>query len=244
MDAETIPQKMCTACHEHFPATAEYFQPYARGRYGVVSECRPCRLARKRKDWARDAERINAQRRADQPKRLAQFQAWIARHPDYWSERYAEHQEEILARAKARYEADPEKYRQQGLEAARRRQGRLDALPNLLTEAQRQAALDYWGGCCAVCGEAPGEEGKALAHDHWIPLADEACPGTVVWNSVPLCDGRDGCNTRKHDCEPLVFLRRYYGGDMVAAQDKLHEIEVFFAWMTVWEKEAPWPSQG
>jgi hypothetical protein len=231
--------KCCTACRESFPATATYFQPYPRGKHGVVSECRPCRLARKRKDWARDAERLNAQRRADPGKRRTQFQAWIARHPDYWVKWYATHQEEVLARAQQRYDANPTKYRAQGLRAAQRRQERLEALPYLLTEAQRQAALTYWGGCCAICSAAPGEQGKALAFDHWIPLADDDCPGTVAWNMVPLCDGRHGCNTRKHDCKPLVFLRRYYHGDMQQAEDTLHTIETFFIWVKDQHDGAP-----
>ena len=153
------------------------------------------------------------------------------RNPDYSVEWYAAHQEEVLERAHERYWNDPEKYREQGLRAAHRRQERLEALPNLLTDPQREQILAYWGGCCAVCGAAPGEDGKALALDHWIPLADEHCPGTVAWNTLPLCDGRDGCNTRKHDCDPVVFVQRFFKGDDLAAQKKLLAIEVFLTWM-------------
>src|SRR5207253_2649004 len=124
--------------------------------------------------------------------------------PDYYVAWYAAHQEEILSRAQARYDADPIAFREKGRQAAEVRRQRIAALPNLLNNAQREEALLFWGKCCAVCGSAEGGEGKALAHDHWIALADTRCPGTVAWNSVPLCDGRNGCNTRKHDQDPYV----------------------------------------
>lgn len=220
-------KKECRKCHQEFPATAEYFCVARRNRDGLHTRCHACRREDKRAAWARDADVINEQRRSDPEKRLRQFQAWVAKHPDYSVQWYARHQDEVLTRAQRRYDADPVKYRARGREAFAVRKTRIAALPNLLTDGQKQEALDYWHGYCAVCGAAPGEDGKALAHDHWIALADPSCPGTVAWNSVPLCDGRNGCNTRKHDQDPWVFLVRYFTPDIIAAQQKLREIATF-----------------
>jgi hypothetical protein len=185
------------------------------------------RRATKRQWWEKHAERLNAQRRAAPEKRRRQFEAWVTQRPDYFVEWYARHQEQVLARAKERYEADIDTYRERGIHAASLRRQRIAALPNVFTYAQRQEALAFWHNCCAVCDAVPGEDGKALAHDHWIPLADTRCPGTMAWNSVPLCDGRNGCNTRKHDQDPYVFLLRHYSHDEEKAQEKLYEIEAF-----------------
>ena len=87
-------------------------------------------------------------------------------------------------------------------------------------------AKQYWHYSCAVCGHEEGFE-WTLSMDHWIPLTDPYCPGTVVENIVPLCEGNAGCNNIKSDRAPYVFLVEKLGARKAKA--KLQEIEVYLA---------------
>jgi hypothetical protein len=82
------------------------------------------------------------------------------------------------------------------------RRARESELPSTFTAADWKSALEYFGGCCAVCGRPPGLW-HTLAADHWIPINSRDCPGNVPWNIVPLChdkrDGSGGCNNLKRD---------------------------------------------
>lgn len=82
------------------------------------------------------------------------------------------------------------------------RKARERGLPNTLTIAEWQAALDYFGGRCAYCGS----EGE-LSQDHYVPLSDPDCPGTVVQNILPACRG---CNSSKKNLPPAQWLRRKF----------------------------------
>jgi len=94
-------------------------------------------------------------------------------------------------------------------------QSRKLSLPNTLTPDQWQNALNYFNGCCAVCGrqlnDMFGEFTSAM--DHWIPLSykGDDNPGTVAQNIIPLCHGIDGCNNRKKNIMPDIWLERQFG---------------------------------
>lgn len=84
------------------------------------------------------------------------------------------------------------------------------SLPDEFTTADWQAALNYFGGCCAVCGRPQGLW-HTLAADHWIPLNSPDCPGTVDWNIVPLCHGNGGCNNSKQNRPAAEWLVEKFG---------------------------------
>jgi len=102
------------------------------------------------------------------------------------------------------------------------------ALPNTMTAADRRRALDYWGGCCAICGKPPGLW-HTVTLDHWIPISHADCPGTVPANLLPMCHGNDGCNNQKHAKNPQQWLVAKLGRRKAAR--KLEEIQYFFRWM-------------
>ena len=91
-----------------------------------------------------------------------------------------------------------------------RRLARKRGLPDAFTASDWQFALDFFGGCCAVCGRQPGLW-HTLAADHWIPLASPDCPGTVPWNIVPLCHGDGGCNNAKQSRPAVEWLTTTFG---------------------------------
>lgn len=90
------------------------------------------------------------------------------------------------------------------------RRARVRDLPSEFTTQDWIACVDYFGGCCAVCGRQPGLW-HTLASDHWIPLNSRECPGTVPYNIVPLCHGDGGCNNSKQDRPPSEWLIAKFG---------------------------------
>lgn len=96
------------------------------------------------------------------------------------------------------------------------KRARKHALPETLTTEQWVACLDYFGYCCAVCGQPAGMF-TTLAQDHWIPVAYKGAdnPGTVLTNMIPLCHsteaGMFGCNNRKGDRNAHDWLVSTYG---------------------------------
>jgi hypothetical protein len=115
----------------------------------------------------------------DRTKRMEQTRAWRNRNPDHQREYYERNREAYFVRTHIRL-------------------ARKSNRPDNFTPADWQFALDYFNGCCAACGRPPGLW-HTLARDHWIPLTDANCPGTVPSNMVPLCHGIEGCNNSKHD---------------------------------------------
>jgi len=137
---------------------------------------------------------------------------------------YHANKEEIRQRRKE-YRQRPEVHRRV-LTLNRHRKTRRHNLPNTFTEEHWQYALDYWGGCCAICGR-PAGLWHNIVMDHWIPLSSSKCPGTIPTNIVPLCHGIDGCNNSKHNRNPKRWLIKTLGTKK--GQDKLETIEKYFA---------------
>lgn len=118
-------------------------------------------------------------------------------------------------------------------EISRRRRSRLKELPFDFYAEDEQFALEYWNNCCAVCGEELDFTKKPKGHtvwsfDHWIPITDERKnnPGTVPWNMLPMCHGKNSCNSSKLNSDPIEWLYRKFPDD---ADSIIEKIETFFS---------------
>lgn len=131
-----------------------------------------------------------------------------------------------IARAKAK---KPELYAESKRVIKHRRRARIRGLPDTLTAQEWQHAVEYFGGCCAICGRPPGLWHK-LAADHWVAISDPSCPGTVATNIVPLCDKQDGCNQSKGNKPAEQWLVQTFGKRR--AKQILDRIEVYFRSLT------------
>lgn len=107
---------------------------------------------------------------------------------------YLNNREKIIARSK-KYRQRPDSKRKI-LVANQRYKARKKSLSHTLTVQEWDYAMHYWNGRCAVCGCTPGFWHK-IAMDHWIPLSNPDCPGTIAVNIIPLCHGVGGCNNSK-----------------------------------------------
>jgi hypothetical protein len=111
-------------------------------------------------------------------------------------------------------------------------QSRKAELPANFKPIDWQRALNYFNGCCAVCdrqlndllGDYPAQA------DHWIPMSNPDCPGTVPTNIVPLCGQRGGCNQLKGTKHPREWLIERYGKRR--ALQILDRIDTYFRSLT------------
>lgn len=188
---------------------------YAENRETIVERARTWHL--NNREYANEQSRIRYG--DDRDRVLRRVKAYRIHHKDKIKSYRTANKDAIRAR-ETKYR---ERYRDKRLAYSRssqakhsrlatkhRRRARTQELPSVFTGADWQTAVDYFGGCCAVCGRPPGLW-HTLAADHWIPLASPDCPGTVPWNIVPLCHGVDGCNNSKGSALPSDWLTGRFG---------------------------------
>jgi len=173
---------------------------------------------------AANSEKLNEKSRvyraANPEKAREAVRVWRAANPEKVRER------ERVYRA-----ANPEKVRVY----SQRRRARKANLPNTLTTAEWQYAIDYFYGYCAVCGRPPKDlfKTRRVNADHWIPLTKGG--GTTADNIVPLCSGEDGCNNSKHNAMPEVWLAQQFGKRK--ARVILQRINAYFELVKAKDKE-------
>lgn len=231
-------QKRCTQCLQWFQNTATHYPTKKpRCRECLKQELQKWREANKdhiaqyqreqrvnqteeQREHVRELSRANRQRNRQYI--LQRERIWRAAHPEVW-QRYR------LANSE-RLKIAIRQWRQKNRHLCRltdsRRRARERALPDTLTIDQWADCLDYWQHRCAICGRPPGLW-HTIAQDHWIPLTDPRCPGTVACNIIPLCHGQNGCNNSKGMKEPHMWLERRTGKRKARA--KIREIEAYLA---------------
>ena len=209
--------KRCTKCDAEYPATPEYFSRKAKSKSGLQAECKRCKAER-----MREYKRVNAEKISERKREYRQENA------EKIHERNRKYNqanvEKIRERSRKWQQANPEKRRVTG----QRREARKRALPDTLTNEQWSYAVDYFHGCCAVCGRQTPDllNTHTLAIDHWIPLNSPDCTGTIATNIIPLCHGIEGCNNRKSDKPAEQWLTETYGKRK--AKQILTRIEAYF----------------
>ncbi len=233
MSESTTFQKICTVCGQSFPYTAEFFPIYkSRGKRCLRGACRPCwRAGRKAHNDAtreQDRQRRRNWRQANPDKVTTQKKRSHERNREHdlarskrWRDSNLEHAREVCRDA---YYQDRGKYIRKAMLNTIKRMARKRNLPDMFTDADWQRALEYFGGCCAICGR-PAGLWHTIAMDHWIPLSAHDCPGTVASNIIPLCHGIDGCNNSKGNRNPVTWLTAKLG--KTKAGRKLVEISAY-----------------
>lgn len=217
-------QKQCTKCGE-----GKIISMFAKrkGRPRGTSWCKTCisKYQKQYRQLPEAKEWLKTYQKSGKPKEY--HRQWCKRNPDKLklyalkhkgsrAEYYREY-ERINKETKRAYRKEyyrrPEIKRRIYTNEQRKRARKL-SLPHTLTAQEWQHALNYFNGCCAVCGRQLNDmfgEFKA-AMDHWIPLSykGDDNPGTVATNIVPLCHGVDGCNNSKHNKLPDVWLKHKF----------------------------------
>lgn len=223
--------KHCNKCNNDFPATPEYFYRDRGKKDGLSTTCKSCKDISSKRWIANNKEQkyVTSKRyREAHKQKLSEYQKiYRQEHEEQMREYKREWRLENIDRFREnqrRYQRDNrdkvnkwqsecyhnnlEKSRTRGRIKALNRRARMKDLPNTLTPDQWDQVLNYFDQRCAVCGRLPSEhEGLTIAADHWIPVSDPNCPGTVIWNIVPLCHGNTGCNNSKSNQDPREWLK-------------------------------------
>lgn len=231
------PTKCCTKCGRELPATVEYFTTHKKTRDGLYPSCRSCKQKVPRNYSeavrARNKKKYNTNRANPEwveNKNLQARERYRICHPLPVIEfrtctkcgckksitQFPRNGRAISSHCKACKSRWYSEYVRQNPHIGRvrnhQRRSRKNNLPHTLTEDQWKDTLEYFDNKCAVCGRSSASDSEyTLAIDHWIPLADKDCPGTTVWNCIPLCHGKNGCNNSKHNTPALVWLIKKYG---------------------------------
>jgi len=237
--------RMCCACKRELPCTDEFFYQDKRHPDGLNAACKICRDARRGRTEKRKSPTRGlslGQRRCTKcsavfPSTVEYFDRDNHR-PDGLlpickkcnANKSAQWAKANPDRVRLRARKSAKKYAVQRRVSWHRYRTRKLALPCDFTNTDWQRALDYFSHSCAACGKPRGLW-HTLAQDHWIPLSNPNCPGTVPANIVPLChtkkDGTDGCNNTKGGQSPEIWLEKKFG--KAKATSIMKRIKAYFS---------------
>lgn len=195
--------RFCNTCHQD-KAPSEF--SLSKAGDGLSVHCKACQSAKRKMRYYANVE-----------KRRSEGRAYYRAHRDM----------KLIAGREWRI-ANPDKCRTYSRLNQVKRRALRRKYPQRFSEADWQNCLVYWGGRCAICKRLPGN-GRKLSMDHWIPLTDPDCPGTVAINIIPLCHGIGGCNNSKGQKRPDIWLTERYGS--ILANIFLKRIEAYFEWV-------------
>lgn len=225
-------EKKCSRCGRVFPATKEYFHQTTTSRSvtRLISACRECANIQHNIDY-RNKHPLPIDKLPDHLKKCTKCKTVYPKTGQYFylstNKRgtliHLPHCKSCQVEDRKQTNA---RHPQSMKTALVRRRARVRNLPNDYTSTDWQNALNYFYGCCAICGRQQGFF-HTLAMDHWIPLSSSNCPGTVPSNIVPLCHGIDGCNNSKGNRDALEWLTSKYGKQK--AKEKFNNIQTYFA---------------
>lgn len=219
--------RRCVRCGKEYPLTSEFFGIDNSKPEGISRICKPCKQAAFRRYYETNNEKMRARTRE-----------WVRSRPNYVREWQAKNKYKVAGYSRQTKEKYPERvksrkanWRTNNLDRVRktarewaarnpdniqlkrqRRGARLAGLPDELTVDEWQHAKHYWGYKCAYCGLE-----RKLTIDHYIPVGDQRCTGTVVTNVIPACLS---CNASKKGKDPIVWLTSKFG------EEKAHEIRI------------------
>lgn len=233
--------KRCAMCDEVKPATVEYFSRDSRRDLGLQPKCKACNKAyrqaniehriRTQKEWYRlNVDAVRERAKARRSETIHAQRLYNARNRDRIRKRsraYRERKKEQLREYNRMYRRNNKHIfvAKDNRRAARKRE-----LPCNFTGHHWQICLEYWHGCCAVCGNQLRDLfGDVEPHaDHWIPLSYKGSdnPGTVASNIVCLCSQ---CNLSKNDKDAKEWLIQRY--EKRKAREILKRITTYFEWI-------------
>jgi len=226
--------KRCTKCGETKPR--DQFNRQKDKKDGLCSHCKACKREHRQENAEQNRE-YNRKYYRENSEQLREYareyqQAHAGKRHEYNREYWQQNAERLSEQKREYYQRNIErirKYRQDNADRIReqarryrqtpggkaantatsqRRRARKRSLPNTFSSADWQHAVEYFGGCCAICGRPPGLW-HTLAADHWIPISRGG--PTAPDNIVPTCHGVNGCNNVRRNKLPAEWLIEKFG---------------------------------
>jgi 5-methylcytosine-specific restriction endonuclease McrA len=186
-------ERRCPGCDQTKPLTTKFFARDRTDHTGFAHYCKPCKYAMT-DDWiSRNPEEHSSYHAAYRLKHAAkkrrQTAAWRQKYPERAAANvrrwFAEHPGLLPSQRTWRL-LHAEDVRLMSIRAKHRRRALEADAPGHCTQAQLDARIAYYGGCCWLCG-CPWE-----AIDHVKPITK----GGTNWpaNLRPICNR---CNSKK-----------------------------------------------
>lgn len=209
--------RWCTECQTM--KTIDEFELYKKGRF----RRRICQICRRKqnKKYASEHKEQRAEYRTNNPETIKKgYVAFHSRNPNYASERNrkrrAENPEVVKDEVRRSKEKNRDKYLIINAIKSSRRRAMVRGFPNTLTVQEWRNCLVYFNHRCVVCN---GDD--KIVCDHWIPISNPNCPGTVASNCVPLCQL---CNSSKFNYPASIWLReKFTEAQAQAIEDRVAE---------------------
>lgn len=243
MATPIVPERRCSRCKQMFPLTLDYFYRDSSNKSGLGYYCRNCSAIHSKSPEGRRAQhkyaasskgksrREERKKSGERKKTVDKYNAsdkrkvTLARYQSTVSFKHTQRKYRLSPKGQAgelrRNKSLATKVIKQRYRAKKR------GLPATLTAEDKLRAIEYFGGCCPVCGR-PFKDlfgTHTVSFDHWwIPLSRNG--GYTSDNVIPLCFGVDGCNNSKNDSDPVDWLNRRYGKRK--AKQILKRIEAYF----------------
>lgn len=239
----------CRSCHNKATAAWGRAHPEYTHEKGAKwdREHREKRRVQSRKRYSKKRqiilERAKMARQNNPDKYRQRDREWYKNHAEQEREEtrqyHRTHREQALAYQRKNVEKTREyvrAYRRRNPDKQKMRDhariARKHAIPDGMTTKNWQHALNYFNGCCAVCGKPAGLF-HTIAADHWIPLSKGGYH--TPDNIIPLChdkkDGQGSCNNSKSNRDPIEWLTQKFGPRK--AKQILERIEAYFAWVKI-----------
>jgi hypothetical protein len=227
---------LCSSCkvccseqhHRYYEVNAEKVRERQHLSYREHADERRAYVRRWQKE---NQDRIREQKRLyyieNRDQKLEQHRRYHEEHREEGRKRQRRYHEEHADERRAYGRRYYEEHKEQSLERYRRREARKRNLPFAFNSADETRGLNYFHGCCAICGRPLRDLfGDIEPHfDHWIALSDKRPdnPGTVATNMVPLCSP---CNLSKFNRDPQEWLYENYSKRQ--ATEIIERIERYF----------------
>lgn len=214
------------------PASHEYFYASSSIKSGLNSYCKCCTKEKLKRYYQENKERVIARVRLYEISnrefisnrrrelRIKNAEKEKARSKRYYQKNYHNLAPKYLAYQKEWRRKNPAKYKAQKY----RRRENIQSLAESFSNEDWANCLHYWDNRCAYCGNQQGLLfAFRITADHWIPLTNTNCPGTIAGNMLPCCQS---CNSSKSDNDPIKWLTEKYGGKK--ASQKIAAIMRYF----------------
>ncbi len=210
--------KVCTKCNVEKPATTEFYNRKARGKYGLDEKCKSCRSVERKqnsehisqynKEWrakseyvhqdeyrAQRAEYCKQWRLKDAEQYKAKCRQSYADHIEQRKEYRDAHRDIRLAQRRAWGTVNPDKSRSY----SHRRRAICNTTPHTLTSAQWIAIQSAFDNKCCYCGKS-----QPLEQEHFVAVSKL---GEYTHNNIlPACKS---CNISKHDKDFFAWYPSY-----------------------------------
>ena len=218
-------KKQCRKCGE-WKLLGEFYRDN-RLKGGRQSQCKSCSCEYQRKYHQDNKEAINKRRQLPEAQqRRREYVQANKQSINRQRHKYRQSNKESIAKWGQEYRQRDSIKVYDRIRANNRRSLRR-SLPDTLTPGQWQHCLNYFNGCCAICGRQLNDMfGDFKVHsDHWVPLSygGDDNPGTTAKNTIPLCKA---CNLSKRGTMPDKWIMSKFGKRKAKAIMKM--IQAYF----------------